>query len=132
MPSREQFATNEEYNKYYRDYRKKNREKMRAYYRKYNSDYRIKYGYYNEIKWKKENPEKRRVEELARYAIKIGVLKRLPCENCGAKRSQAHHDDYSKPLEVRFLCAACHKAFHIKLNNKNAKRGISGNFKAKK
>ena len=37
------------------------------------------------------------------------------CSACGsASRIQAHHDDHSKPLDVRWLCAACHKQHHAK------------------
>jgi hypothetical protein len=41
-------------------------------------------------------------------AIKTGRLARQPCKECGAKKSQAHHEDYSKPLDVEWLCVACH------------------------
>src|SRR5262245_28716069 len=34
-------------------------------------------------------------------AIKKGTLIRLPCEACGEPKTQAHHDDYDGPLEVR-------------------------------
>ena len=45
-------------------------------------------------------------------AIRDGRLTKGPCEICGDKRSQAHHDDYSKPLAVRWLCARHHRAWH--------------------
>jgi len=39
---------------------------------------------------------------------------RRPCTVCGAMKSEAHHEDYSKPLEVTWLCRTCHKAEHRK------------------
>jgi hypothetical protein len=47
-----------------------------------------------------------------RYAVKIGKIKRKPCEVCGDPNSQAHHDDYDKPLEVRWLCQSHHNEAH--------------------
>jgi len=35
-----------------------------------------------------------------------------PCEVCGEAKTQAHHDDYAKPLEVRWLCVTHHTAVH--------------------
>lgn len=49
-----------------------------------------------------------------RSAIVAGKLKRQPCEVCGASRVHAHHDDYSKPLAVRWLCHPHHVAHHAK------------------
>lgn len=43
------------------------------------------------------------------------VLERQPCENCGASPADAHHDDYTKPLDVRWLCEPCHGAEHRKV-----------------
>ena len=51
---------------------------------------------------------------LTYEAISSGRLKRLPCEVCGKEKTDAHHDDYSKPLEVRFLCRKHHLEFHRK------------------
>jgi ribosomal protein S27AE len=50
--------------------------------------------------------------ETARYAIRTGKIARQPCEACAAERAQAHHDDYLKPLSVRWLCVRCHRAWH--------------------
>ena len=41
-------------------------------------------------------------------AVKSGKLIRLPCLVCGDPNSQAHHEDYSKPLEVQWLCQHHH------------------------
>ncbi len=54
------------------------------------------------------HPEKIRARAAINQQVRIGKVKRGNCESCGAERAQAHHDDYSKPLDVRWLCAACH------------------------
>ena len=45
-------------------------------------------------------------------AIKAGKLRQQPCEVCSAKTAYAHHNDYSKPLEVRWLCPLHHIQWH--------------------
>jgi hypothetical protein len=55
---------------------------------------------------------KYRARVLARHAISEGKLKRLPCEVCGDVDSEAHHEDYSKPLEVRWFCLEHHRERH--------------------
>lgn len=45
-------------------------------------------------------------------AVKSGRLVRQPCEKCGDVEAQAHHDDYSKPLDVRWLCFTHHREHH--------------------
>ena len=57
-------------------------------------------------------PEKRKARAAVQYAIKIGRLTRGVCEDCSAEKVQAHHADYSKPLEVTWLCARCHGRRH--------------------
>jgi len=55
------------------------------------------------------NPEKNKAREAVNNAVRDGRLEKKPCEICGEPRSQAHHDDYSKPLDVRWLCLRCHR-----------------------
>lgn len=51
----------------------------------------------------------------ARYAVKIGkLIKPNKCESCHDCRPlQGHHEDYTKPLEVIWLCSRCHKDVHF-------------------
>lgn len=49
----------------------------------------------------------------ARQAVERGVLVRGPCEVCGStERIEGHHDDYDKPLAVRWLCKKHHEEVH--------------------
>lgn len=47
-------------------------------------------------------------------AIADGTVKRKPCAVCKSSNSHAHHDDYSRPLEVRFLCPKHHFEWHTR------------------
>lgn len=47
-------------------------------------------------------------------AIYNGTLIRQPCEVCGKDQTDAHHDDYAKPLDVRWLCRSHHRLHHSK------------------
>lgn len=58
------------------------------------------------------HPERRKARGMVRRAVLSGKLEREPCEGCGSWESQAHHDDYAKPLEVRWLCSVCHGLAH--------------------
>lgn len=43
-------------------------------------------------------------------AVRDGKLVRQPCRLCGSTtKVQAHHHDYSKPLDVEWLCFRCHR-----------------------
>jgi ribosome-binding protein aMBF1 (putative translation factor) len=48
----------------------------------------------------------------AQYARQTGRLVPEPCEVCGTETVEAHHDDYDKPLEVRWLCRRHHSEVH--------------------
>lgn len=64
-------------------------------------------------RYRAENPEKARAHNLLNKAVSRGKITRQPCEICGAtEKIHAHHDDYSKPLDVVWLCAEHHKWIH--------------------
>lgn len=65
-------------------------------------------------RYRRRNRPRVRAHELVYEAIKRGELVRpTVCSGCGeGGRIEAHHDDYSKPLDVRWLCPRCHKARH--------------------
>ena len=46
----------------------------------------------------------------ANVAQRRGKLIKQPCEKCGSSSSQKHHEDYSRPLQVKWLCRPCHRA----------------------
>jgi hypothetical protein len=54
-------------------------------------------------------------QRRAQAAVLTGILVRGPCQECGSVyRIQGHHDDYARPLDVRWLCARHHAAWHRK------------------
>lgn len=52
-------------------------------------------------------------------AIDRGLLTRQPCEVCGEEKVDAHHDDYTKPLAIRWLCRRHHMELH-RMDNEGA------------
>ena len=56
------------------------------------------------------NIPKIRARWRASRALRDGRLTRQPCEVCGSLRTEMHHDDYSRPLDVRWLCKVHHEA----------------------
>lgn len=62
--------------------------------------------------YRANNKKKSRSHDLVAYAIRIGTLIKQPCEVCGEDSHVAHHDDYDKPLEIRWLCATHHREWH--------------------
>jgi hypothetical protein len=68
-------------------------------------------------KYALNNIKIRKANVAVREAKKKGLLLAQPCECCfkfsgQVVAAQAHHDDYSKPLDVRWLCSRHHKGWH--------------------
>ena len=60
------------------------------------------------------NREKRSAYAKVYRAVFSGKIKRPnSCDKCGTNsRLEGHHKDYSKPLEIIWLCIRCHKNIH--------------------
>lgn len=74
-------------------------------------------------KWARENRprhkdlsrEERKAANARSYANvyqRRGKLLKEPCRHCGSDKAEKHHPDYSKPLEVVWVCRDCHMALH--------------------
>ena len=58
------------------------------------------------------NPEKYKAHQKVQRALKKGDLKKQNCCVCGDEKSQAHHEDYLRPLDVIWLCSLHHHSIH--------------------
>lgn len=93
---------------------RENRGKKIAYYQAYDRDRgnRQPKGYLRE--YRERFPKKYLATSMIARALRSKKLFKEPCEMCGIKKSvHAHHDDYAKPLNVRWLCAAHHRQWHV-------------------
>lgn len=50
--------------------------------------------------------------------IKTGTVIKRPCQICGASKVDAHHDDYAKPLDVKWFCRTHHQEYHAAATGK--------------
>lgn len=57
-------------------------------------------------------PHKIAARQAVMVALRKGLLSKGVCEKCGASNAHAHHDDYSKPLDVRWFCVKHHNQLH--------------------
>jgi len=62
------------------------------------------------------NKAKYRAKEMVEYRVNRGIIEQQPCIVCGNTNSMGHHPDYTKPLEVMWLCQKHHSEIHHKLN----------------
>lgn len=61
--------------------------------------------------WRAAHPDRALAQRQLRYAVLTGrVIKPSECQRCSAvpSRIEAHHHDYTKPLDVEWLCKPCH------------------------
>jgi hypothetical protein len=70
-------------------------------------------------KYRKKNKLKVQARKKVFVLVRNGTLKKLPCLVCGEIKSEAHHTDYTKPLNVIWLCKKHHVEADIKLRNIN-------------
>lgn len=97
-----------------RSHRFENVEKVRAYDRERSKApqsvaRRKSYG----ERYNKDNRERRHAHMQLGNALRDGKIGRKPCAFCRSEKDlEAHHHDYSKPLDVTWLCTPCHRRFH--------------------
>ena len=70
-----------------------------------------KYQY--KLNYRRRHPEAAKAHDIVRNAVRHGRLIKQPCHICGSTINvHAHHEDYSKPLDVIWLCDKCHRIRH--------------------
>ncbi|KKL66148.1 hypothetical protein LCGC14_2147870 [marine sediment metagenome] len=104
---------------YLRTWLHNNRDYMLGYRRKYNKANRKKLNEQIE-NWRLKHPERSKAKNTLKVAVINGKIKKPTiCSVClesqESKQLHGHHDDYSKPLDVEWLCSPCHGAKHITL-----------------
>lgn len=105
----------EKFKKYFRDWKAAHPEKSKEYSRKRSRKYAIEERARRRA-WNAKNPEKAYAKGVIANLITAGKIVRPDrCPACGEIKFKihAHHDDYSKPREIRWLCSRCHKNYHL-------------------
>ena len=76
---------------------------------------------------KRKRTEHSAARNLLNAAVRRGdIVRDSVCRRCGAEtKLQGHHEDYSKPLEVVWLCSECHGKAHRKVSAPDAPRGLA-------
>jgi ribosomal protein S27AE len=98
------------------EYRQSNIEKVREYDRQRGKlPSRIKKSIEITKAWRAADKRRMAAHNAVARALKKGLLVPQPCSKCSSEVTVAHHEDYDKPLDVVWLCQACHKKRHIEL-----------------
>lgn len=98
-------------------YRRKHAEKKRRLSKEWRLNNPERVAAHQKIRERKF-PEKHRARRILKEAVKYGkVEKPTVCPRCGvdevpAVEMHAHHHDYSKPLEIEWVCRSCHNKEH--------------------
>ena len=117
-----------EYRKeYMSNWRKKNRNKICVYFKKWRSENRKKIREYmrQDHKWRYHNQEGEKEKHLIRIKTANIIKKKEPCIICGSLEVERHHPNYSKLLEIIWLCDKHHKIIHKNLNEKEKNRKLA-------
>jgi translation elongation factor EF-G len=114
--SRKQKEENREgYLEYMRNYYAENKEELREKSKEYRSSNREKSNErYKKYSATEEGTIKNKARKKIKTALRNGSMVRPNvCESCGKELFvEAHHEDYSKPLDVNWLCKSCHWEHH--------------------
>ena len=100
---------------YHRLWRLANNEHSREYHREYDKKMykeKLERESARRRRYIEKYPDRFKANQKVYRAIKSGKLIKQPCLYCGVDKVVAHHKDYSKPLEVLWLCQYHHKLEH--------------------
>ena len=94
---------------YHREWEEQNRERKNERARAWSHLHKDKLAE-KQRKYRRDNPEKMRAQSLLNSYLQRGKIeKSTTCEICGKEcKTEAHHSDYSKPLDVIWVCKKCH------------------------
>lgn len=97
------------------EHRWKNIEKIREYDRRRSSlPHRVELRKEIGRRWLKNHPDRKNAQQKLIRAVKAGKVIPQPCWVCG-ENAEAHHPDYSSPLDVVWLCIPHHRQTHALL-----------------
>jgi hypothetical protein len=86
------------------------------------------YSRQNRSKWPLTAEQRKRnnARSYLHVYVKRGKIKKLPCEECQNSKSEGHHPDYSKPLQVIWLCKKHHRKKHYAKRTKTIRNHHAG------
>ena len=106
-----------------KEYYENNKEQILEYVKKWQFENKDKV-YKSNKKWQENNKERRYAHiKFNNYLKKFPDIKPDNCSLCGNTeiKLEAHHNNYSKPLEVVWMCRSCHIGVHKVINGKVVK-----------
>lgn len=112
------FRKTAKYKKWLHEYLKKNAKRIRLSIKQWQKTKKGKLSrnrYQTTLRYVKGDSIRNRdlIYKQVKRAVECGKLVKGLCEVCKDDKVHAHHEDYSKPLQVRWLCARHHRYTHI-------------------
>ena len=104
-------------------------ERKKEYDRKFSREYRLKHPEWKKAdnkknlpmvgklvkEYYKKYPERGKAHKAVQTALLNGKLVKGICISCSEEKTEGHHENYDKPLDVMWMCHSCHKKYHFGL-----------------